>query len=314
MKKAILIISAAAMLAACVSGHKTGEPAARRFKAPEVPSVFTDPAERAKFLAKNYWNDFFSGTGPTDTGFVLGVRKDEIESAFSDYLSLLGMLDRKEAGEALDHMFTLVENKQAEDTSNHVFPVITGFMCKYLYDPNSPFRDEDLYLPVAGRMARSPYTVEDARPGYAFEERMCMLNRYGEKVPDFMITLASGRKMSLYDIKADMTLVFFSNPGCPACGEIMDDLVSKPYLDDFIREGRLAVVSMYIDEEIDKWREYEPEYPRNWISGYDSSHSIRTDTQYYIRAIPSLYLLDGQKRIVLKDAPVERVTAFLENN
>lgn len=314
MKKAFLIISAAAMLAACVSGHKTGEPAVRRFKVPEVPSVFTDPAENAKFLARNYWNDFFSGTGPTDTGLVLGVRRDEVEEALSNYLAVLGMLDRKEAGEALDHMFTQVENKQAEDTSNHVFPVITGFLCRYLYDPNSPFRDEDLYLPVAGRMARSPYTVEDARPGYAFEERMCMLNRYGEKVPDFKITLASGRTMSLYDIKADMTLVFFSNPGCPACGEIMEDLVSKPYLDDFIREGRLAVVSMYIDEEIDKWREYEPEYPRNWISGYDRSHSIRTDTQYYIRAIPSLYLLDGQKRIVLKDAPVERVTAFLENN
>lgn len=314
MKKTVFIIVFVAMLCSCAPKHGNGSVRTRSFKIPEVPAIVSDPEERAKFLAENWWNDFFSGTGPTDTGLVLGVSRAEVEGAFSNYVAILNTIGKQEACTSLDHMFTKLEDKQAEDTTNHVFTVITGLMCKYLYDPNSPFRDEDLYLPVAGRMARSPYTIEDARPAYFFEERMCMLNRFGEKVPDFRITDVSGRSTDLYDIKAGMTLVFFSNPGCPACKDIMDELISLPYLDDFIRKGRLAVVSMYIDEEMDKWREHEPDYPRNWINGYDSRHTLRSDKEYYIRAIPSLYLLDAQKRVVLKDAPVERVIEYIENN
>lgn len=314
MKKTVFIIVFVAMLFSCAPKHGNGPVRTRSFKIPEVPAIVSDPEERAKFLAENWWNDFFSGTGPTDTGLVLGVSRAEVESAFSNYVAILNTIGKQEACTSLDHMFTKLEDKQAEDTTNHVFTVITGLMCKYLYDPNSPLRDEDLYLPVAGRMARSPYTIEDARPAYFFEERMCMLNRFGEKVPDFRITDVSGRSTDLYDIKAGMTLVFFSNPGCPACKDIMDELISLPYLDDFIRKGRLAVVSMYIDEEMDKWREHEPDYPRNWINGYDSRHTLRSDKEYYIRAIPSLYLLDAQKRVVLKDAPVERVIEYIENN
>ena len=54
-------------------------------------------------------------------------------------------------------------------------------------------------------------------------------------------------------------------------------------------------------------------YPKEWINCYDPDYVIRTDTLYNIRAIPSLYLLDAQKRVVLKDATPERVIMFLNN-
>ena len=47
------------------------------------------------------------------------------------------------------------------------------------------------------------------------------------------------------------------------------------------------------------------------MNGYDASHIIREDILYCIRAIPSLYLLDADKRILLKDPPVERVLQAL---
>ena len=33
-----------------------------------------------------------------------------------------------------------------------------------------------------------------------------------------------------------------------------------------------------------------------------------------MRAIPSLYLLDAEKRVLMKDAPVEKVLQYLDNN
>ena len=78
-------------------------------------------------------------------------------------------------------------------------------------------------------------------------------------------------------------------------------------------DGTLAVVNVYIDEDVAAWREYEPNYPRAWLCGYDAAGLIRSDRLYNVRAIPSLYLLDGRKRVLMKDAPVERVVSWLQN-
>ena len=70
-------------------------------------------------------------------------------------------------------------------------------------------------------------------------------------------------------------------------------------------------MNVYIDEDLKSWREYMPVYPREWLNGYDASHIIREDVLYCVRAIPSLYLLDSDKRILLKDPPLDRVLQAL---
>ena len=64
---------------------------------------------------------------------------------------------------------------------------------------------------------------------------------------------------------------------------------------------------------MDKWREYAPIYPENWINAYDYAQAINNEGLYFVRAIPSIYLLDGEKRVIYKDAPLEKVLAFFDN-
>ena len=108
-------------------------------------------------------------------------------------------------------------------------------------------------------------------------------------------------------------MLFRSNPGCPACKEIIESLTSSERIASLVASGRLAVVNVYIDDELDKWREYASVYPKNWYNGYDQSYLIRSDITYNVRAIPSLYVLDSSKRVQMKDAPVEAVLPYLEN-
>ena len=67
------------------------------------------------------------------------------------------------------------------------------------------------------------------------------------------------------------------------------------------------MVDIYIDEEIDVWKERMSAYPKDWINGYDPDYIIRTDRLYAVRAVPSLYLLDGNKTVLLKDAPENQI-------
>jgi hypothetical protein len=209
--------------------------------------------------------------------------------------------------------FSQVEERQAADTASHVFLLMEEIVSRYLYDPNSPVRDEDLYLPYVEGLAASRFTREEARPGYVYEARMCALAPVGSVAPDFRFKDARGRTRRLHDVQARTILLFFSNPGCYACLDIINTLEAVPGIRDRIARGDFAVVNVYIDEDLAAWRAYEPNYPRDWLCGYDPDGLVRSDRIYNVRAIPSLYLLDGQKRILMKDAPVERVVSWLQN-
>jgi thiol-disulfide isomerase/thioredoxin len=147
--------------------------------------------------------------------------------------------------------------------------------------------------------------------GYEWDARMCSLNRVGTPAADFSFTDTHGRLRTLYGVKSEYTVLIFGNPGCKACMEIMEAMGSTPAVAALIESGRLQVVDVYIDQEIEDWKAHIAEYPASWINGYDHGYTIRTDLIYNVRGIPSIYLLDADKTVLMKDAPQEKVLEAL---
>ena len=309
-----LLCALALLLALSCGGRKKAAPAVqteRPFPQVNVPAAYTDAEERIAYGLEHYWDGFFAGPGRTDSTRVLGVPKAEVEQALANYIGILEKVPLAQAQKNVSGLFDALAAKQLSDTSNRVYLAMTEMVARYLYDPNSPLRDEDLYLPFVQKMASSPLTRDDMRAAYRYEAQMCAMNPRGSVAPDFSITLRNGTHVRMHSVRAERTLLFFSNPGCQNCLEIMEALKSDVNVQWLISEGRLAVVNVYIDEDLKAWRDYMPVYPKEWLNGYDAAHIIREDILYCIRAIPSLYLLDADKRILLKDPPVERVLQAL---
>lgn len=317
-KVLIMCLAAAALAAGCGprKGGASGPAAApvRDFPMIQIPALYTDGAERQAYAAEHYWDRFFSGGEGflCDSLTVLGVSRDKVEDHFSTYLSILGMQDVEAGRKGMKNLFSKVEAAQLADSLSNVLEVFSELADRYLYDPNSPYRSEDLYLPYVKGLAESPLTDPAMVPSYEFTARTCAMNSIGSEAADFRFTDIAGRTRRLHDIRADYTLLFFSNPGCEACKGIIDNLKAMPFLPGMISSGRLAVVNVYIDGDIQAWKDYQPVYPKEWYNGYDPSGVIRQDLLYHVRAIPSLYMLDSAKRVILKDAPEERVFSFLE--
>ena len=70
-------------------------------------------------------------------------------------------------------------------------------------------------------------------------------------------------------------------------------------------------MNVYIDEDVPAWYRYRKEYPEDWYNGYDPDLAVRSDMLYNVRAIPSLYILDKDKNVIMKDAPEGKVLAFI---
>ena len=312
--KLIFLITILGLLAGC-KDKKAEQFSALPFPDVTVPSVYQDRQEIAEYLAEHWWDGLTDPQRkyPCDSSLVSGVSRGDVEQKFANWTVVLDAVDYGVAVKAVNRLFDRASACERRDTSSNVFESMTEIVQKYLYDPNSPMRNEDFYGPYVERLSQCQLVDEGIRQAYAFDAKMCALNRVGTKAADFRFADKSGRIRSLYDIKADNIILFFSNPGCTACLDIINTLKSIPAVAHGVASGRIAVLNIYIDEDLKAWREYMPIYPEDWYNGYDPDYVIRTDVLYNVRAIPSLYLLDKDKKVIMKDAPETRLFDWLDH-
>ena len=93
--------------------------------------------------------------------------------------------------------------------------------------------------------------------------------------------------------------------------ENIEGLKNAPIINQLLQEKKLVLLSIYPDEELDEWKKHLSEFPNEWINGYDKKFTIKEEQVYDLKAIPTLYLLDKDKTVLLKDATAPAIEAYL---
>jgi len=313
MKERILLLLCLGCVLCCAPKKTSAPPQNRPFPSVEIPIMLEDPDERLSWLAQHFWDRY---TNPDSLYFcdslhVNGVLKEDVEKEMGFFARLLEQVPPADGSRAMQQIFSRTEAFQQAKPSGNLMPEITELVAKYFYDPNSPVRSEELYLPYVSGLAGSELLSPTERQRYAWQAEMCALNRPGTPAADFTFIDTFGHRRTLYGIKADLILLVFGNPDCHACKEIQETFSANEALSEAIASGQLKVVDIYIDEDVDAWKQKKDTYPANWINGYDPAFVIRTDLIYNVRALPSLYLLDEGKNVLLKDCTPENLFAAL---
>ena len=308
-------ILAVLLLAAGCRERKAEQFTALPFPDVQLPSMISGQQEALEYMAVNYWNGMTdpSRSYPSDSVLVSGVRRVDVEQKFADWTSIMEHAGQRIWSKAVGNLYGRAFACEKKDSSSQVFETFADLFQKYYYNPNSPMRNEDVYYHFVSRYASYEGLSDVLKGKYEREARLCALNSIGTKAADFRFTDRRGNTRNLYDIKAEQTLLFFSNPGCEACMNIINVLREDPVISSMVASGRLAVVNIYIDVDIQTWRSYMPVYPEEWYNGFDPDMILRSNEIYAIRAIPSLYLLDSEKRVIMKDAPEERLFRYLSS-
>lgn len=177
---------------------------------------------------------------------------------------------------------------------------------KYLYDPNSPYRNDErylLFLQYATTHQLADYTTN---PRYQKHYAMVQKNRVGHKATDFPYTTQTGEVGHLYGVQSQYILLFFHDPNCEECQLVKQQLASQHA--HFAQKG-VQVVAVYIDDEIEAWQ--KAQYPSAWLSVY--APEIDKQDLYDIKALPTLYLLNTRKLVLLKDVRLEEVINYLSS-
>lgn len=317
-----------------------------QFPQVQVPSYINDREQAVNYMARNFWDKFFALPAPAKDGMssgatvaagkkgnessgrsaVHGVDSLSFEEAFGMYAQLLKVSAPKTVESSVQELFANLDSLALQGERRPLLEVMKRVE-HYFYDPNSPVLDEEIYLSALNGILAAQSLSEIDKMQYEYQHRICSLNRVGTPGADFAFRqLVSGNRLpdsnsqmysptppkgyadkTLYkNVKSEYTLLFFNNPDCSACGEILDAIMNSP-LTEMVQQKRLAIVAMYIDEDLSAWARNREKYPTEWIYAFDHKLVLRDNNIYGLRAIPSLYLLDKDKRVILKDATVDMV-------
>lgn len=298
------------LLVGCGSREKsssepvTYEPGTRTMRR-SVESVFSiRTQEEYNAMIDNFWDDFDFEAGEE----VVAYDTIDIVNAMSEYVSYIPPRDADSLLRALIHRAS--QSKPVLEFFGMVAEVV-------LHDPNSPLRNDEYYIPVLESILQSPLLNEYERIAPEYDLEIARKNRIGTIANDFVYTLADGSQHRMHDIEASYTILMFSNPGCPMCREIMEEITSSPLLNELTERGDLRTLSLYPDEDLEAWHEHFEDMPTSWIRAYDKGQKLTLERLYNLSAIPALYLLDNQKRVIIKDGTsvpqIENIIAYLES-
>lgn len=263
---AILLLFSAT---ACHGQSQKSVATVQKFTVPKPPAMLTAQEARAEFVATHYWDNFnFADT-------TLIGNADITEQAFADFVNILPHLPES----LIEKSVAAMMRKATAD--NAMYAHFMELSEKYLYEPNSPMRNEDLYIVVLHNILANGKldNIYKVRPRYQLE--LALKNRVGNKALDFAYTTEKGGKAKLYATAGDPLLLFFFRPDCAMCKEV------KEYVGSRGIDKQVKI--LYVNPETD----------------------THLGTLYDLRASPTLYLLAKDKTVILKDVSIEQIEQHL---
>ncbi len=304
-----ILLQATIALAICVSATGCGgkstadrpttagsptETQASELPLPAVPDSLQTVEARAAYVARHFWDGMdFGNAQATDTAFV--------EQNFANYTTILPIAPADSAQAAVDELL------RRASANPEALSLLVATADDYLDHPNSPMRNEKTYILFLKTITGGGYLSEEKCMRYKARLEDAMKNRPGHMAADFSMDLRGGGRSSLHKIasKAKTTLLIFYDPNCPECHQIMNELAGI----ELPQGWQIAAVDSETDRE--RWEATCGKLPAQWTVAYPTVATELSEL-YPLTASPTLYLIESNGTVVLKDPSPETVKAMLQ--
>ncbi len=166
------------------------------------------------------------------------------------------------------------------------------------------FWTEEIYLTMLQNALAYPQLEERRKNYYQQLYKLQSKNLPGSQIPDIQILWKDDSRSSLYTVEAEYTLLYLQNPDCHTCTAVREELSRNPELAQAVSSGRLKVVTLYFEKDEALWRRYlTTKANPQWQHGWDYQGKIESEQLFDLRAIPVIFLLDKDKKVIVKNLP-----------
>ena len=82
-------------------------------------------------------------------------------------------------------------------------------------------------------------------------------------------------------------------------------MAASKELTEAVKKKKLTILAVYPDADLPLWK--SASYPSIMINGFDAGMMLLRKGLYDLKAIPTLYLLDKEKKVILKDTTLDDI-------
>jgi len=134
-------------------------------------------------------------------------------------------------------------------------------------------------------------------------------NIIGKQAPQLQLLDTLLSPISLSQVKAEFTILFFYDPHCGHCKKSTPVLLEEYHR---MKDSGVEVMGICITTDIEEWRRFVFEHELDWINGADPYYRSNMRRDYNVRTTPQIYILDKNKKIIAKKLDVEQLAGFIE--
>lgn len=268
------------------------ESAVAPYQLPDIPDSLTTPDVRSEYLIEHYWDKF-----EVENRVYLEAPQ-VVEQAFVDFISIMRIASRESTMKSIDHLL------ERASTDGDILLLYADFAEKYLYSGQGTFVSEEAYLPFAQAVVDSKKVDKLRKLRFSYQCDVMTKNQLGMTITDFDYKLpGKDKRYSIKKLKSPYILLYINDPDCDDCSIATLRLSVSQVLLQAIREGRLVLLSLYPDGETEEWLSKVGDYPKEWtVASMEEG-----DHCFDLRIMPTLYLLDKDKKIILRNTSLEAV-------
>lgn len=239
------------------------------FPYPTLPDTLRSVEQRAGYLSEHYWDNYnFADT--------LMLKSEEVtEQGFVNFIDILGRFSPAIAQKGIAG-FTqrAFKNTAAKERFESLIE-------HYFENPQSPLRNDRVYLLFLEEMKNSPCFDEVEKERLAFKIKTTNKNLPGDIAINFNFKDENGKSHQLSDYRDQKVILYFYDPDCENCHKVSAWLKQQTIPAD------IKVLKIIADNPI--------------------SHI------YSLRAMPTIFLLDKGNLVVLKDCTAQELIAYVSS-
>lgn len=267
---------------------------------PTPPAMVVDVEGKADYILTHLYDDV------TEIDTTLFASSGDREQFFADFFAIAQLANEDALRSSMHQYFQL-----ATPSMDSVATYLVG---KYLGDPNSPIFDESSYILMMEEADKAGLLDIADQIRLSDRRELYHKNMVGELAENFSFVQSDGKTRQLYNVVgSEYTLLVFYSPDCHSCESVIGYMKQSDRLKSAIDKG-LEILFIYPFEDKEVWQSSLSKMPKFGKVGMDESGVIVSESLYDLRATPTLYLLDGEGRVLLKDAFIDKVEEYLISN
>lgn len=137
----------------------------------------------------------------------------------------------------------------------------------------------------------------------------------GKVGQDLILENRDGSKTRMYDIKTPYTILLFWAPDCSHCQKEMPEFIK--FAEKWNNKGKVTMIGVcnkVTDKVKDCWS-FIDEHPgmEKWLQCADTYLLSKYIEKYYIKSTPQIYILDKDKKIIMKRIAGDQLDNVMED-